>query len=607
MLKKATAFGEVIDKNAMSAKKNDIMECTTGSTTQRPVFGIDLGTTNSAISVIARGREPETITLNDGRLTMPSCVLYHAGKFIVGQEAYDQRYKSNAVYSVKRMMQDPAAKVKIEDAGKIYEFTPAEISAEILKGLVAETRGMYGEVKDVVVTVPAYFDQNGVNATREACELAGLNLIGIANEPTAASLCYELKPEDGNSKDVLVYDLGGGTFDVTIIRIQDLVGQQSFDDVYGDFYGDDETKNGASTTENKEDLKAVSTLGISGDTHLGGDDYDKILLRILGKRLKEQGVDLSKFTREYKEKLLLRLEHYKKGDPMAYYQVSIDTTDIEGHKYDLMVPLTKDDFKLAAEILFEKTSRIVDKLLKDTENNVDTIVLTGGSTKGYWIREAIKNYYKKYEVNDALSPDLSVSQGAAIQGYVTKFGDESVQIYDILPLTIGILSDNKVKSFIPKSTPLPVVKTMVFTTDRDDQTDVAVELFQGDSKYKDECVSLGVINISDIKKQPAGVPNLRVTISISADRLMKCTANIDGIEKSIVLNLAGESTDTSKSKRSKDSKKLDFLQKAVSTMSSENATIYNEMLSDYKSGGNTTITNLQDFVREHREKKIDAD
>lgn len=604
MLKKVTSFG--VESNEIG-DANKLNKISTENNKVRPVFGIDLGTTNSAISVIARGKDPETIELTEGRLTMPSCVLYHNGKFIVGKKAYEQRYKSNAVYSVKRLMQNPTAKVKVEDDGKIYEFTPAEISAEILKGLVAETNGMYGEVKDVVVTVPAYFDQNGVNATREACELAGLNLIGIANEPTAASLCYELKPEDGNSKDVLVYDLGGGTFDVTIIRIQDLKGQQSFDDIYGD--DDEDDDNHGLSEKSTMNSKAVSTLGISGDTHLGGDDYDKILLRILGKRLKEYGVCLSKFTKEYKEELLLRLEKYKKGDPMAYYQVSINTVDVDGVKHDLLVPLTKDDFKLAAEILFKKTSDIINKLLAETKNNVDSIVLTGGSTKSYWIREEIKNYYKQYDVNDALSPDLSVSQGAAIQGYVTKFGDESVQIYDILPLTIGILSDNRVKSFIPKSTPLPVVKTMIFTTDMDNQTDVGVELFQGDSKFKDECVSLGVINISGIKKCPAGVPDLRVTISITADRLMKCTATIDGIEKEIILNLAGESanTDSGKIRRTDKTRTLESLKRSLDLMTAEDAAIYKEMLKDCEDNGKTTIDDLKEFLRKHREKKVDAD
>ena len=271
--------------------------------------------------------------------------------------------------------------------------------------------------------------------------------------------------------------------------------------------------------------------------------------------------------------------------------------------------MTKDDFKLAAEILFKKTSDIIDKLLAETKNNVDSIVLTGGSTKSYWIREEIKNYYKQYDVNDALSPDLSVSQGAAIQGYVTKFGDESVQIYDILPLTIGILSDNRVKSFIPKSTPLPVVKTMIFTTDMDNQTDVGVELFQGDSKFKDECVSLGVINISGIKKCPAGVPDLRVTISITADRLMKCTATIDGIEKEIILNLAGESanTDSGKIRRTDKTRTLESLKRSLDLMTAEDAAIYKEMLKDCEDNGKTTIDDLKEFLRKHREKKVDAD
>lgn len=589
MLQRATSFGSTRFKTESKE---------TGKTKECPVFGIDLGTTNSAISVIAQGKEPHTISLKNSKLTMPSCVLYHHGKFIVGQEAYNHRYSSSAVYSVKRLMQTPNAKVKVFDEGREYEFTPAEISAEILKGLVAETGGMYGDIKDVVVTVPAYFDQNGVNATREACELAGLNLIGIANEPTAASLCYELKPEDGDSKDVLVYDLGGGTFDVTIIRIQDMQSKNTFEDIYGSDSESDDNAN-----------KAVSTLGISGDTHLGGDDYDKALLKILMLNLRDQGIDPTKFTREYKEKLLLRLERYKKGDPMSVYQVDIDTVDIDGKSCKATVTLTQNDFKKAADIIFEKTRVIVDKLLSDTENKVDTIVLTGGSTKCYWIKEAIKAYYSKYQINDALSPDLSVSQGAAIQGYATKFGDSGVQIFDILPLTIGILAEDRVKSFIPKSTSLPVIKTMQFTTDRDNQTCVAVRLYQGNSKVPEECATLGVIEISGIKEQPAGQPILKVTISITADRLMKCTASIDGIEKVITLNLSGETSNNSSSgATSKEERVLSMLEKASRTMQEDKAAQFLNMIEDFRRGENgITLDVLKDYVRDNRVKTVNED
>ena len=255
-MKKITAFGET---KTLFVKKD------TSLNDSKPVFGIDLGTTNSAISIIKDGRYVETIKLKNGKYTMPSCVWFHHNKFIVGDEAYRNRDKEDSVvYSVKRLMQDTKATVTLRDGNETITMTPAEVSAEILKGLVEHTEGMYGKVEDVVVTVPAYFEQSGIDATRKACELAGLNLIGIANEPTAASLCYDIKPEDGNSKDIIVYDLGGGTFDVTLARI---TMDSSVDNGIADLYGLD-------SSDEEEPSKVVTTLFVDGDAHLGGDDID---------------------------------------------------------------------------------------------------------------------------------------------------------------------------------------------------------------------------------------------------------------------------------------------------------------------------------------------
>ena len=173
-------------------------------------FGIDLGTTNSAISVIPKGTAPLIIPLRNGKTTLPSCVLWtgEPGEFIVGTEAYEKRYYPNCIYSVKRLMQTPDAIVTLEKDGKKLQMTPAEVSAEILKALVKETNGYYGDIKDVVITVPAKFNEIGRSNTRKAAELAGLNLLGIIAEPTAASMCYELTPEDNGSREILVYDLG---------------------------------------------------------------------------------------------------------------------------------------------------------------------------------------------------------------------------------------------------------------------------------------------------------------------------------------------------------------------------------------------------------------
>lgn len=584
-MKKATAFGDD-SLSPLQCKKS------------LPVFGIDLGTTNSAISVISVGDAPTTIELVNGRMTMPSCVMLKDGAFIVGQEAYQNRGEENVMYSVKRLMQNPTARVVLRDNGKDYEFTPAEISAEILKGLVKQTGGMYGEVKDVIVTVPAYFDQNGVNATREACELAGLNLIGIANEPTAASLCYHLKPEEGGVKDVLVYDLGGGTFDVTLMRIEDSTGaEDDLESIYG-IESDD--------TGNAGDKHSVVTLAISGDTHLGGDDIDNDLLQIVLHRLREKGIDTNKFTTRYLEQLKLRFEQYKKGDVNTQYMIDIDTVTTDGKVIQDSILITKDDFRQSAMVIFKKTKKIVDELLKNNDNQAKTIVLTGGSTKNPWIQRALMETYKGFQIDNALSPDLSVSQGAAIQGKVTKFGDSKIQIFDILPLTIGVLVENaKVNPFIKNGTPLPITKSMMFTTQYDDQTQMTINLMQGNSVDSAECVSLGKLTFEDIAPRPAGEANLNVIITIKADRLMTCRASVDGVEKEIQLDLAGEFTSKQRDETSND-KLFRRLLRAGNIMTSENQQRLQEMITSVQRGeGLYTIDDIKVFITQNRDGVIE--
>lgn len=559
---------------------------------QNAVFGIDLGTTNSAISVVRSGDLPETIKLTNGRYTMPSCVMYEDGKITVGLEAYQNREKPCTVYSVKRHMQDPKAVVSVQDGANELRLKPEEVSAEILKGLVEQTGGVYGEIKDVVVTVPAYFDQNGVSATRRACELAGLNLIGIANEPTAASLCYKLKPDEGNTKDVVVYDLGGGTFDVTLMRIT--YGESSSSglaDIYG--FDDDDASNG--------DVHSVVTLAIDGDTHLGGDDIDDALLDIVITKLKNEcGVDATKFTDSYLEGMKLRLENFKKKDSNSMYSFNINTIDKDGQEVNACVYVTPQDFEASAMRIFDKTKKIVNHLLRSVPNNASTIVLTGGSTKNPWIQQALRDSYPSMRIDDALSPDLSVSQGAAIQGKITKFGDSNVQIFDILPLTIGVKdADGKIVPVINKGSSLPAMQTVPFTTDRDYQECVGVELFQGASLYADECVSLGKLKLSGIEPRPAGKPHLSVTISINADRLMTCVASIDGRREELTVDLSGEVG--SATPREED-KNVRMLRRAGSRMDEGNREILNKMLDGL--GTEYTLDEVKAFIKNNRSGKL---
>ncbi|MEY8333142.1 Hsp70 family protein [Lachnospiraceae bacterium 47-T17] len=496
----------------------------------KPVFGIDLGTTNSAISVIQEGTVPVSILLKGKKLTMPSCVMWHHGKFIVGREAYEHREQENVIYSVKRHMQSATAKVKFIDGNDKLELTPAEVSAEILKGLVAETGGFYGEIKDVVVTVPAYFNQIGRDNTRKACQLAGLNPISIINEPTAASLCYDLDTE-GGSTEVVVYDLGGGTFDITIAKITSTEGSANIDDIYG-LSGDSST----------EDGKSVNVIATAGDSKLGGDDLDLALYVTVCNKLRDQGINPGLFSQSYREGLILRLEHLKKTDIYGMYDMNINTIGVDGREITACVRLIPDDFQKATEVIYKRTKRLLTKVLKENNTTAKDLVLVGGSTKNPLLQELLNRDFPQFAISNALNPDLSVSDGAAIHGKSVKFGDANVTVFDILPITIGILDNGRISPIIKYGSCLPVAESKMFTTTRDDQKNLTVRIFQGNSTYPEECIELGELTITDINPQPAGKPNLIITVSISADSMMICEASIDGKRQTLTLNLAGETT-----------------------------------------------------------------
>lgn len=493
---------------------------------KRPVFGIDLGTTNSAISVIQSGDHPVAITLEDGKKTMPSCVMWKGGKFIVGEEAYENRHLTNVVYSVKRHMEDVNATVTFRETNtKQLEMTPAEVSAEILKGLVEKTGGMYGEIKDVVVSVPAYFDQNGRNATKEACNLAGLNLIDMINEPTAAALCYDLKVDD--VQDVIVFDLGGGTFDVTLARITNTSSDDSEDDIYG-------------FDESSSDAKLVQCLAVLGDPHLGGDDIDHELYNILCDKIKEQGFSSTKFLPSDREEIILRLERRKKEGTNSTYNLHIDATTEDGVKVETVVSITPEDFRAALLPYYKRCKKIVDQVLTSVPNNANMMLLVGGSTKHQMLIEMLEHDYPQFQLNPGVGQDLAVSLGASIKGKISKFGDDAVQIFDVLPITIGIRTGDTLSQLLTAGTTLPATQTIPFTTVVDDQTSMTVEVLQGNTSNPDDCVSLGMLTLQDIPKKPAGEPNLFVTLTVNANSLLTCSAKIDGRVEQLELDLTGD-------------------------------------------------------------------
>lgn len=528
----ASKLMHAFDVAGAETVSSDKIEKISGLAGSSPVFGIDLGTTNSAISVVAHGDNSETIRLTDGKFTMPSCVMWKDGRFVVGQEAYQHRAQTNVIYSVKRFMQDPDKKVELVDNGKQLEMTPAEVSAEILKGLVALTGGVYGEVKDVVVTVPAYFDQNGRNATRKACELAGLNLIDIINEPTAAALCYDLDTSaSGQETDFITFDFGGGTFDVTLARITD----NSKDTEVMDIYGLDGSSEGGG--------KIIQCLAIEGDSHLGGDDVDRDMLAVLDKKLKaEEGVSVNEFSREFRETMILRLENLKKKGTDGVYSITIDDDTLDRKHISCSIMITQKDFKEALLPSYKRCRRILDLLINKIPNSARKVILVGGSTKNPILVDLLKSDYPGYEFSDAVSQDLAVTQGAAIKGKIDKFGSDSVQVFDILPIAIGVHDVDRVMTIIPSGATLPATKTHMFTTIEDNQSYMVLELLQGKSVVPEECVSLGKLRFDGIPPAPAGKPQLFVTITINADSRMTCVGEVNGEKQTLKLDLTGETT-----------------------------------------------------------------
>ena len=503
-------------------------------------FGIDLGTTNSAISVGLGTEGSKIITLANGKHTMPSVVAWRGGdNFIVGQEAYDMDPDNSVVRSVKRMMQDADAAVVFQFNGEERVMSPAEVSAEILKGLVAQTGGIYGEVKDIVVTVPAYFNQTGIENTKKACELAGLNCIHIMREPTAAALNYRLDKNEANVQYALVYDLGGGTFDISLIRISERSSLNKLYRIYGIEPPEDDHSN----------RKLIEPQAIDGDGHLGGDDYDdelyKELIRILGDTLRDKyptkNYDLSTITSLDRKRLTKKVCNAK-TDVYATHCLSVDVVLADGSHVDEVVRMSYQNFYNAFLPIYTRTKKKTNNVLRECDCDVDTIILMGGSTKNPILVDMLSRDFPGFRINRTLDPDESVAKGAGIRARDFMYGDTSVQIFDILPQSIGILSGDTVLPLIRKNSQRPMLAESMFTTTQDNQEHVDIRIFQGNSMYPEECIELGKIVIDGIEKAPKGVPDLAIQLSVNTDCLLTCKAAINGVykEKKLSLNAVSD-------------------------------------------------------------------
>ncbi len=486
------------------------------------IIGIDLGTTNSCVSVM-EGNEPVVIPNAEGKRTTPSIVAFvEGGERKVGDPAKRQAVTNptKTIYSIKRFMGNKFSESKMEAErvpykvvkgdndtprvdidGKLY--TPQEISAIILQKMKKTAEDYLGtDVKEAVVTVPAYFNDAQRQATKEAGEIAGLKVSRIINEPTAAALAYGLD-KSGHDKKIAVYDLGGGTFDISILEIGDGV---------------------------------FEVLSTNGDTHLGGDDFDQVIIDWLADEFnKEENIDLRKDP--------MALQRLKEAAEKAKIELSSSThTEINlpyvtatasGPKH-LVKPLTRAQFEKLADSLIKRSMSPVSSALKDADlskSDIDEIILVGGSTRMPRIQEEVEKFFGK-KPSKGVNPDEVVAIGAAIQGGVLTGDVKDVLLLDITPLSLGIETmGNVMTKLIEANTTIPTKKSQVFSTAAQNQPSVEIHVLQGERAMAADNKTIGRFHLDGIPPAPRGVPQIEVTFDIDANGIIHVTAKDKGTGK----------------------------------------------------------------------------
>ncbi len=481
------------------------------------IIGIDLGTTNSVVSVI-EGGTPAVITTSEGARLLPSVVAFNKnGERLVGIPAKRQAVVNpeNTISSVKRFMgrlydevgserkmvsfkvvEGPSGDARIEVPINGQTYTPQEISAMILGKLKADAEAYLGEkVTQAVITVPAYFNDSQRQATKDAGKIAGLEVMRIINEPTASALAYGL--EEKNNEIILVFDLGGGTFDVSLLEVGDGV---------------------------------VEVKATNGDTHLGGDDWDNAIVNWAAEEfIREQGIDLRgdrqalQRLREAAEKAKIELSSVLETELNLPYI----TADASGPKH-LLLKLSRAKFEQMTEALLERTRKPFEAVLKDAGLGVDKInevVLVGGSTRMPMVSEMVKKMTNGKEPNKGVNPDEVVSIGAAIQGGVLAGDVKDVLLLDVTPLSLGLETLGGVMTrLIERNTTIPVKKTQVFSTAEDSQTAVDIHVLQGERPMATDNMTLGRFRLDGIPPAPRGIPQVEVTFDIDANGILNVTA-----------------------------------------------------------------------------------
>nr|QCI07043.1 Hsp70-type chaperone [Haraldiophyllum bonnemaisonii] len=498
------------------------------------VVGIDLGTTNSVVAVMEGGK-PIVIANKEGLRTTPSVVAYTKKQDkLVGNIAKRQAVMNpeNTFYSVKRFIgrkydeissevqqlsydikTDNNINIKLECPALNKDFAPEEISAQVLRKLVEDASTYLGQnISQAVITVPAYFNDSQRQATKDAGQIAGLDVLRIINEPTAASLSYGLDKK--NNETILVFDLGGGTFDVSILEVGDGV---------------------------------FEVLSTSGDTHLGGDDFDRKIVEWLVKQFQNsEGIDLSKDRQalqrltEAAEKAKMELSSLSQTDINLPFITSTNT----GPKH-LESSITRSKFEDLCSDLISRCQIPVNNAIKDAQlktSDIDEIVLVGGSTRIPAIHKLIKDYIGK-EPNQSVNPDEVVAIGAAVQAGVLAGEVKDILLLDVTPLSLGVETLGGVMTkIIARNTTVPTKKSEVFSTAVDNQPNVEIHVLQGEREFTKDNKSLGTFRLDGIMPAPRGIPQIEVTFDIDANGILSVTAKDKGTGKEQSITITGAST-----------------------------------------------------------------